>query len=278
MNPRTTEASVVLNGRIVRAADVRVSPLGEGFMYGLGVFETLKVSRGQPVFFAEHFERLRRGALEIGLAFAAIADDLAARCRACIAANQLADAGLKIVVFQDVGRVGELILPRSGAPAAEVYARGFRLKSMPDSGRDSHLAGLKTLNYLKCLRARRAAQQAGFDEALFVARDGAVLEAAFSNIFVVRAGIVQTPPLTEGILPGIARAAVLRTAAVEVCETVVPRALLLDAVEVFITNSLLGVMPVAAVDGKTFNMANNPITRAIGEAFRALEAASSAAR
>ncbi len=268
------EPHVVLNGRLVSAAEARISPLSDGFMYGLGLFETIKVLNDQPVFFAAHFERLRRGAADLDLALTTSGDELHARCGRCIAANQPAAGGLKIVVFQDAGQVGELILPRAGAPSAEHYARGFRLKTAPDSRDGNDLIGLKTLNYLTCLRARRAAQAAGFDETLFVAPSGAITEGTMSNVFVVSAGIVHTPPLVEGILPGIARAAVLRTGKNAIREISVSTSQLFDADEVFITNSILGVMPVAEVDGRRFDVAHNPVTRSIMEAYRALELAS----
>ena len=271
MHTPIAEPHVVLNGRLVPAAEARVSPLSDGFMYGLGVFETLKVLNDQPVFFAAHFDRLRHGAAEIGLPLPTPRDELRVRCGQCIAANQPAAGGLKIVVFQDAGQVGELILPRAGGPPAEQYARGFRLKTVPDCRSENTLTGLKTLNYLKCIRAKRTAHAAGFDEALFVAPGGALMEGTMSNVFVVSGGIVHTPPLAEGILPGIVRAAVLRTRKHEMREISVSTSMLFDADEVFITNSLLGVMPVAEVDGRCYDMADNPVTRSIMEAYRALE-------
>lgn len=78
---------------------------------------------------------------------------------------------------------------------------------MPDRRCDHRLHALKTLNYLKSISARRAAEAAGFDEAIFVESGSAILEGAVSNIFIVKHGVVQTPPLAQGILPGIVRAA-----------------------------------------------------------------------
>src|SRR6267154_6908128 len=92
---------VVLNGRLFDAGEARISPLGDGFMFGLGLFETIKVLNGRPVFFSDHFERLRRSAGELGLAFTASAAELRARCEQCLTANGLGEGSLKIVVFQD---------------------------------------------------------------------------------------------------------------------------------------------------------------------------------
>lgn len=271
-------ANVVLNGRVVPADDARISPLGDGFMYGLGLFETIKVLAGRPAFFAEHLERLRHGAAELGLALTISNAELRSRCQRCIAANDLVDGTLKLVVYQDADTAAQLIVSRPAAYPAEAYTRGFRLKTMPDAGRDQRLARLKTLNYLKNIRAKRAAEAAGFDEALFIDADGTLLEGAITNVFVVKDGIVHTPSLAHAILPGIARAAVLRLLPGEAArETALSAAHLFAADEVFVTNSLLGVMPVAGVDDRRYDLARNPVTRTVAEKFRELEAQSAAA-
>ncbi|MDO8540670.1 MAG: aminotransferase class IV [Opitutaceae bacterium] len=278
MNHPATTRSVVLNGEVIAAADARISPLGDGFMYGLGLFETIKVLDGRLVFFPEHAERLGRSAAELGLVLAISREELHARCRQCIGANALRDAALKLVVYQSPGGVGELIVPGRNLYPSELYARGFRLKTMRENGRNHELSGHKTLNYLKCIRAKRGAEASGFDEALFVAADGAVLEGAISNVFVVKDGLVHTPSLAQGILPGIARAAVLRLLIAEpVDEGAIPGALLLAADEVFVTNSLLGVMPVGRVDERSYDLSCNPVTTGIRERFRALELKSASA-
>ncbi|MGH8019232.1 MAG: aminotransferase class IV, partial [Opitutaceae bacterium] len=182
------------------------------------------------------------------------------------------DGGLKIVVFQDAAGVSELILTRPPAYRPEHYARGFRLQTVRDGRRENKICGLKTLNYLDCLVAKRAAQAAGCDEALFVDSGGRVLEGSTSNVFVVKDGAVLTPALDQGILPGIARSRVLQLLAKEnVREGVVPTPLLFEADEVFVTNSLLGVMPVARIDERGYDRAANPVTKSIMGTYRALE-------
>lgn len=257
---------VILNGRLIEAGEARISPLGEGFMYGRGLFETIGVLRGRPAFFDGHFARLRRSAGELGLAFAATADELRERCGRCLAANRLDDGSLKIVVFQDAAGTGELILGRAGAYLMEHYERGFRLKTFSVDRREGGLFHLKTLNYLENFRARQAAQAAGGGEALFVDAGGLVLEGAASNVFVVKGGEVLTPPADGRILPGIARGLVLKNEHVR--ESEIPASALFEADEVFVTNALLGVMPVAAVDERRYDPGCNPVTRSLMAAFR----------
>jgi branched-subunit amino acid aminotransferase/4-amino-4-deoxychorismate lyase len=272
MNRPPDHGWIVLNGKRILATEARISPLSEGFMFGLGVFETIKVLGGRPIFFADHFVRLRRAAAELSLPFTTSAAELRARCCECLAANELADGGLKIVVFQDAADMSELILTRSPGYQQTHYARGFRLQTVRDGRREDWICGLKTLNYLKCLVAKRAAQAAGCDEALFVDSGGRVLEGSNSNVFVVKEGGVFTPALDQGILPGTARARVLQLLGNEnVREGVVPVRLLFEADEVFVTNSLLGVMPVARIDEQRYNLDATPATKSIMEEYRALE-------
>ena len=243
-------------------------------MQGRGLFETIKVMQGRPVFFSDHAERLRRSAEALALALPSTPDVLLDRCAYVIAANEL-DAGvLKIVLFQDMAGTGELILTRNNPYGPEIYARGFKLKIVQD-GRRPGLPGLKTLNYLGNGNARRAAQAAGFDEALFVDPAGSVLEGAASNVFTVSRGKIFTPSLDCGILPGVARANILRLpACAEARQGVLSLPLILEADEVFVTNAVLGVMPVAQIDQRAFNLAQNPVTQAALKAYQAAEIAS----
>lgn len=263
--------SVILNGALVPADSARISALSDGFLFGLGLFETIKVLAGRPVFPREHFARLAASAATLGLSLPASPAEFLAHCRQCIAANRLDEGALKLVVFQDTGGPAELIVPRTTRYAAEVYALGFRLHTVPIH-RAGPLAAMKSLNYLECLRAKQAAQAAGGDEALLTGADGLVLEGATSNLFMVRAGVVLTPPLTQGILPGIVRAQVLGLLEQnQVREEQIPQKQLLEADEIFVTNSLLGVMPVSRLDEHTFPLAHNPVTRSIQQSYRAHE-------
>src|SRR5580693_156943 len=101
MHISTYQPQVILNGRLLDAGEARISPLGDGFMFGLGLFETIKVLNGRPVFFLDHFERLRRSADELGLTFTALAAEMRVRCEQCLSANGLDEGSLKIVVFRN---------------------------------------------------------------------------------------------------------------------------------------------------------------------------------
>lgn len=269
MNQPDTCARVMLDGVVMDVAAARISPLGDGFMFGHGLFETMKVMQGRPVFFAEHAARLERSAGELGLV---VADGLGARCRQVIAANARESGGLKVVVFQGEHGASELILARTFVYSAESYETGFSLKTFPDARAGDGLGRLKTLNYLKNSRARRAAREAGFDEALWVDSAGAALEGATTNLFIVKEGRVLTPAASGGILPGIARGVVLGLpGGNQREEAMVSAAMLRDAEEIFVTNSLLGVMPVTRVDGRVYPLCADGVTRKIMAAYREAE-------
>jgi branched-subunit amino acid aminotransferase/4-amino-4-deoxychorismate lyase len=263
-----------LNGRLCRRDRARISPLGDGFMFGRGLFETVRVLGGRPLFLGDHLGRLARSAGPLGLA--ADPGRIATRCARVIAANRLLEGNLKIVLFQDTRETGELIIARKGRYPKAIYARGFRLMTLADDRLAGSVGEFKTLNYLANSLARRRARAAGFDEALFIGARGRVLEGSGCSLFAVEAGRVVTPPLGGGILPGVARARVLRLlGAGRARAGALTLDRLLGADEVFVTNALLGVMPVSGVDRRRYDLGRNPVTRSLQAAYRAAESAES---
>lgn len=266
---------VMLNGEVRARGDARVSPLGDGFMSGLGLFETVNVRDGRPAFFRAHYERLAAGALELGIEQTTTREELGSRCVACLEMNRVGTGVLKIVVFQDIDRVSELILTSPHPYPPETWTRGFRLRSIPIDAPGGLQVRVKTLNRLAYVLARRSARAAGADEALLVAHDASLREGSATNVFVVKDGIVLTPPLNSGILPGVARSQVLGlTGGIKLREQVVMLDELDEAAEVFVTNSLAGIMPVSWVDGRSYDLKANPVTRAVAEQFLSRERAS----
>ena len=269
MKPTDICDRVMLDGRFVARDEARISPLGEGFMAGHGLFETIKVRRGRPVFLEEHVARLERGAKELELS---VSGELRARCQLAIDANGLEAGVLKLVVFQNDSWTGELILARTFVYPEAQGGSGWSLKLFSDERVGGRNAELKTLNYLKNSRARAAAKAAGFDEALFVSQTGVVLEGATTNVFLVKDGVVYTPALNAGILPGIARAVVLRELGEKGAREIAVTEVMLDrAEEIFVTNSLVGVMPVAKLEGRGYELRSDGVTQRIRAAFREAE-------
>jgi len=257
--------NVFLNGRIVPVEEATVSVLDHGFLYGAGLFETMRTAGGKPMFWAEHMTRLREAADEIGLPIPW--DDAELQLGVCATrhANELSEAYVRLTVTRGPGAPGPsgrscteptllIMVKELVLPSATVYAEGRDLLVL-DTRRNTPETPQrrKSLNYLNSLLAYRELELRGGGEGIQLTQDGYVAEGAVSNLFFVVDGALWTPALDTGILPGITRAWALttaRAAGVEVCE----RRFTLDdvlpqATEAFTTSSVTGIMPIRSVEG-----------------------------
>lgn len=277
---------VYLNGSLVPLEQAWISVRDYGFLYGYGLFETVRAYNGHPFRLDEHLERLAAGAAQLGIAVdTAVLKEAVATT---IQANRLREARIRLAV--SLGEGGLTPDPTTAGPPTvlvlasqyqphpeEVYRRGFcAIISSSLVFSRSPLAGLKTANYLPNLLARREAKAAGADEAIRLNERGLVAEAAMSNIFLVRAGTLLTPGVESGLLPGITRRLVLELAAelgIQTTEADITPEALLSADEAFLTGSLLEIMPLTVVADKTIgNGQPGPVTRRLMAAYRQLVA------
>jgi aminodeoxychorismate lyase len=216
---------VFLNGQFVPEERAVVSVFDRSFLYGDGLFETVRVVRGKPFRWDQHIERLQRGAdyLKIKLPFAP--DALRGFADELIAKNNLPDALLRLTLSRGVGVRGyspkgaenpTLVMSLHPAPARDASGSPPRWKLITSSHRlpaNDLLAQFKTCNKLAQILARTEADAAGADEALLLNTEGFIVEGASSNLFWIEGRAVWTPPLAAGILPGVTRAVVL-----EICQ------------------------------------------------------------
>lgn len=258
---------VLLDAQLMPAGQAKVSALCDGFLFGQGAFETVRTHRGRPLLFTAHHARLAAACAALDLAPPAPAPELAERVTRLLAAVRLPEAAVKIVRYRELNRTAELITARTLPYSAPDYLRGFRVMTLRQGERDGRLTGHKTLNYLENRLARQTARAADFDEALFVTPAGQVLEGSASTLFIVKDGHAHTPPLAAGVLPGVARARVLNLIGPgRAHETPLALGDVLAADEVFLTNSLMGVMPVSTLDTHRFR-AHSPETSAVRHLF-----------
>lgn len=263
-----------LEGRDVHVAEVRLSAVREDFMVGRGVFETIKVREGRLVFLPEHLHRLEGAAKACGLSLPS-PEVVRQRCESVIGANALAAGSLKLILCPGNGGAALLVLARDRGYGADVYRRGFRVKLQVDPRLEGPERRIKTLDYSPNLEALRAARRDGWDETLFHSAVGHVREGAITNVFIVEHDAVITPSLANYVLPGIARAQVIALLGCRVQEVdELSRARVLAAEEIFVTNVLMGVMPVSKIDNRVLDLKADGVTARLRRDYEAREARS----
>ena len=273
---------IFLNGRLVEEDRARIDPADRGLLLGDGLFETLRSHDGRIAGLAAHLERLRRGAEVLGLPLPDT--DLAAAAGETLAANGLATgtAALRITLTRGPGPRGLAppvephptltIAAVATAPPAETPLKAVIAATRRNE--QSPLAQLKTLNYLDNVLAKGEAEARGADDALLLNTAGRLACASAANLFLVRGRRLLTPPPGEGVLSGVTRAEVIALAAeldLAVAETPLEPDQLRAADEAFLTNSLIRIRPLTAVNDRPLaDGTPGPVTRQLQEAYRAL--------
>ena len=257
------EQIVYLNGALVPRSRARISPFDLGFLYGYGLFETMRAYSGHIFRLHKHLERLKQSAALIGLPLNAF--DLEKACYDTLKANQLDDARIRLTVSMGEGEAIPdppkhptptvlVIATRYTPPPTEVYRKGFKtIVSSVRQNSQSPLSCLKTANYLNNILARKEAKAAGADEALLLNERGLLCEGSTSNVFLISEGRLITPSVESGCLPGITRQIVMeitKEMGMGVAQREVKLEELLRAEEAFLTSSLIELMPLTEVNGK----------------------------
>ena len=283
-----TGVLIFLNGEFVPEERAVVSVFDRGFLYGDGLFETMRVYDGRPFRWRQHLERLLAGAEFLGIKSPYPPEALRDFADQLIAKNQLPESLLRINLSRGVGRRGyspkgadapTVVMslhpvpshPRSsagggagdgGAPLWKVITSSHRLPA------GESLAQFKTCNKLAQILARAEADAAGADEALLLNTDGFVVEGASSNLFWIEGETVCTPPLESGVLPGVTRAVVW-----EICDKLglqkreanITADQLKKSDGVFVSLSSVGIAEVMANDGE--NCGRSPVVAKIFHAY-----------
>ena len=275
---------VYLNGSLISRDQAWISPLDYGFLYGFGLFETMRAYNGRVFRMESHLERLESAAGVLGLQIDVV--ELKEAVQNTLFANQLQDARVRITVSAGEGEMvpdpATCIKPTVMITAGhyhpypeQTYNRGFTVSvSSIRRNSESPLARLKSTNYLESMLARREARSSGYDEAILLNEKGLLAEASMSNIFVISDGMLRTPGQESGILPGITRNVVLSLASqlgIDTTEQDIDPHVMFHAEEVFITSSLIEVMPVTRVNTSPVgNGEPGPVTRRLMNAYKSL--------
>lgn len=253
---------VWLNDALVPLDQATVSVNDRGFLYGDGFFETLPALAGRPQFLHEHLARLRASARDFRLPFPEKFSWEGALSR-LLAANGLEEVRARVKILLSRGTAPGLGLPGGANPTLviwaqpytppppEEYARGWSLVTFPER-RTTFMGRHKSLNYLFYLAARQYAGERGAKEALVLEADGLVSEGAATSLVYTLKGAYYTPQ-AHSALPGVTLQvlgrALARRGSALICRPTTPGDLA-GAGGLWLTNSLMGVMPVSSLDGK----------------------------
>ncbi len=282
---------VYINGQLVPRSGAKLSPFDHGFLYGYGLFETMRAYSGHIFRLDRHLARLRLSAQSLGLIHSILnvvegKQSLEVACLVTLEANKLKDARLRLTVSAGEGNMMPdpctcshptvLITARSlVAPPPQKYESGFAaILSSLRRNTQSPLSRLKSTCYMENILARTEARAARCDEAILLNELGYLAEGSTTNIFLVHSGELITPSLGSGVLAGITREAVLEIAGsanIGTLERQVEPKELLEADEAFLTNSILERMPWTWLAGKPIGTGKpGQLTRELLAAYREL--------
>ncbi|MFY0546307.1 aminodeoxychorismate lyase [Brevibacillus sp. H7] len=272
---------VYVNGKMVPAEEAAVSVMDHGFLYGVGLFETVRVYRRRLFLWEDHYARLCSGLLALRFAVPWSAEELADAILQTVEANDLENAYVRLSVTGGPEGVG-LVTGGYPRPSLYIFAKPVPPIAEPPSPKrlitvsiprqtSEGLRRYKSHNYLNNALARLELGQEPDAEGLFVTHDGFLAEGIVSNLFWVRSGRLYTPSLQTGILDGITRRHVLSLAAqlgIACEEGLYRQEDLYRADEVFLTNSVMEIVPAAQVDGQLVPETYGPVTRKLRTAYR----------
>ena len=286
------EYKVFLNGAFVPENEARISVYDHGFLYGDGVFEGIRAYNGRVFRLKEHVDRLYESAkaiaLDVPMTKAEMSELILEACRV----NGLRNAYVRPIVARGVGDLGldprkcktptVVVLAREfGALYGDKYEKGLKLctVSVRRNSPNALSPNIKSLNYLNNIMARLEVNAQGCDEGIMLDQNGFVSEATADNIFLIKNGVVITPP-TYNSLKGITRQAVVdiaRESGYEVQEVPLTMFDVYNADEVFITGTAAEIAPCVNVDNRVIGDGKpGPITKHLIVGFREMTGSSGA--
>jgi branched-chain amino acid aminotransferase len=284
-------ATVNVNGRITGAAEAVIPVFDHGFLYGEGVYETMRTYGGKPFLFDRHMHRLRRSAELMALPLPFSNEELRERIAATTSAAALpAEAYIRVLVTRGVGDLTYdlsatptpslvVIVKPHVPPPAEVYERGVAVVIVDIVRNHPRTVNpmIKSNNLMNSAMAMQEAYRKGAFEGVMRNYRGELTECTTANLFVVKDEVVLTPPLEAGLLPGITREFLLeigREAGIDIRERALVDEDLILADEAFLTSTTREIVPITTVNGHPVGAGTpGPLTRRLLDAFRAATAA-----
>jgi branched-chain amino acid aminotransferase len=254
---------VYLNGALVPRSKARISVFDHAFLYGYGLYETMRAYHGKIFLLERHIKRMLDAAAIVSLADKLAGIDVAKACKETLDANHLQDARIRLTVSNGESDIAPwaggvmskpsiVVTARPYTPFSEKkYNEGFKVGiASVVRCRKSVVNTLKSVSHLGSVMARMETAVYGMDEALLLNDDGYIAEGGGCNVFFVKEEALLTPSLDSGILPGVTRDVVIEMAAgmgIEISEVDIRPEALDKFDEAFVTNAMIEVMPVTAV-------------------------------
>jgi len=261
---------IYINEHIIPEDEAAISPLNPGFLFGEGLFETIRADSGAIFMLPEHLARLRAGLKILDLQLPPDFKQIATVTSKLLATNRLLDKAATIKLICNTKSPSDTTSPLEPSTSLIIRAteldlneikkrqQGMRALILPwRRNRKNPLHSIKSLNYLENRYGLNEAKKAGFDEGLFLNQEGELCEGTFSNLFLIRQQTLLTPPLTAGILPGTIRAFILdkaRQAGIDCQEMPLSATNLENCDGAFLTSSLMRLAPLTGVDRINFDL------------------------
>lgn len=277
---------IYIDGKFYEKDEAKISVFDHGLLYGDGIFEGIRFYSGRVFQLDEHLRRLEASARAIALELPVPLPEIEAAVLETIRRNDLKDGYVRLVVTRGCGDLGlsPLLCPKATLfiiaatiklYPAEKYENGLEVITC-STRRSTHGAlspMVKSLNYLNNVMAKYEALKAGAGEGLMLNEQGYVAECTGDNIFLVKDGIVLTPPISSGALAGVTRAVAIRLAkeaGITVSEPQLTRYDVYTADECFLTGTAAELIPVVRVDHRPIGDGRpGPVTRSLLEKFHA---------
>lgn len=263
------------NDHLIASSELRLLPTQAGLLTGWGLFSTLRIYQGIPFALDDHWERLCRDGERLHVAMQELRPEVDRGFRSLIERNQAAESMARVYFIRNRGGLLDQPQPRPTdllmfTLPLRSWGSSARLRLQPN-GRQaaSPFAGTKSLTWSHNLVLVEEAVAAGYDDVLLLNERGEVAECTAANIFVVQGGVLRTPPLSSGALPGVSRKVVLAEGArygLRVEEATLRPDDLYAAEEVLITSSTREVQPVVAIGDRT--IPQGPFAGRVAALFR----------
>ena len=252
---------IFLHNRFMPASQAAVSPFDPGFMYGDGVFETIRLYQGTPFRLDLHRQRLERGLKLLDIPKPAMIDKLPDIISSLVSRNHLQNTQStgKIMISRGLGTDNPTCIIQTTALDMKTIKKrqeGMTAIILPWK-RDAKnpLLQIKSMNYLENIQGRKMASQQGADEGVFVNQQGELCEGTFSNLFLVADDCIVTPPVEAGLLPGITRTIIIdccRMVGIDCREELLTMADIPSFQGGFLTSSLMELAPLKSLGSQHF--------------------------